>query len=110
MFDQAQIQEFKEVRGEGDRGAGHGEFRTVLRGFSGVVFLLSMESAPGCVSAGVSIPPWQAFNMIDQNRDGFIDHEDLKDMLASLGESACRHMPSQLPSLHPTCPHRSRAQ
>ena len=28
----------------------------------------------------------QAFNMIDQNRDGFIDHEDLKDMLASLGE------------------------
>jgi len=24
--------------------------------------------------------------MIDQNRDGFIDHEDLKDMLASLGE------------------------
>jgi len=28
----------------------------------------------------------EAFNMIDQNRDGFIDHEDLKDMLASLGE------------------------
>ena len=27
----------------------------------------------------------QAFNMIDQNRDGFIDTEDLKDMLASLG-------------------------
>ena len=24
--------------------------------------------------------------MIDQNRDGFIDNEDLKDMLASLGE------------------------
>ena len=23
--------------------------------------------------------------MIDQNRDGFIDHDDLKDMLASLG-------------------------
>ena len=23
--------------------------------------------------------------MIDQNRDGFIDNEDLKDMLASLG-------------------------
>ena len=35
-------------------------------------------------------PPFctQAFNMIDQNRDGFIDHEDLKDMLASLGELA----------------------
>lgn len=26
--------------------------------------------------------------MIDQNRDGFIDSEDLKDMLASLGMSA----------------------
>ena len=25
--------------------------------------------------------------MIDQNRDGFIDHEDLKDMLASLGKT-----------------------
>ncbi len=31
----------------------------------------------------------QAFNMIDQNRDGFIDAEDLKDMLASLGELFC---------------------
>ena len=28
----------------------------------------------------------EAFNMIDQNRDGFIDKEDLHDMLASLGE------------------------
>ena len=28
----------------------------------------------------------EAFNMIDQNRDGFIDHDDLKDMLASLGK------------------------
>ena len=28
----------------------------------------------------------EAFNMIDQNRDGFIDHEDLHDMLASLGK------------------------
>ncbi|KAJ8033796.1 Myosin regulatory light chain sqh [Holothuria leucospilota] len=28
----------------------------------------------------------EAFNMIDQNRDGFIDKEDLKDMLASLGK------------------------
>ncbi|XP_002123809.2 myosin regulatory light chain 12A [Ciona intestinalis] len=28
----------------------------------------------------------EAFNMIDQNRDGFVDHEDLKDMLASLGK------------------------
>ncbi|CAO2578027.1 Myosin regulatory light polypeptide 9 [Lemmus lemmus] len=28
----------------------------------------------------------EAFNMIDQNRDGFIDKEDLHDMLASLDE------------------------
>ncbi|CAJ0929000.1 unnamed protein product, partial [Mesorhabditis belari] len=28
----------------------------------------------------------EAFNMIDQNRDGFIDQEDLRDMLASLGK------------------------
>lgn len=27
----------------------------------------------------------EAFNMIDQNRDGFIDVDDLKDMMASLG-------------------------
>ena len=28
----------------------------------------------------------EAFNMIDQNRDGFIEHDDLRDMLASLGK------------------------
>ena len=28
----------------------------------------------------------EAFNMIDHNRDGFIDNEDLHDMLASLGK------------------------
>lgn len=28
----------------------------------------------------------EAFNMIDQNRDGFVDPEDLKDMMASLGK------------------------
>ena len=28
----------------------------------------------------------EAFNMIDQNRDGFIDAVDLKDMFASLGK------------------------
>lgn len=32
----------------------------------------------------------EAFNMIDQNRDGFIDKEDLHDMLASLGMSVER--------------------
>ncbi|KAK7881730.1 hypothetical protein WMY93_030139 [Mugilogobius chulae] len=30
----------------------------------------------------------EAFNMIDQNRDGFVDKEDLHDMLASLGSWA----------------------
>lgn len=30
----------------------------------------------------------EAFNMIDQNRDGFIDKEDLHDMLASLGNGS----------------------
>lgn len=29
----------------------------------------------------------EAFTMIDQNRDGFIDKEDLHDMLASLGKN-----------------------
>lgn len=29
----------------------------------------------------------EAFNMIDQNRDGFIDKDDLHDMLASLGKN-----------------------
>ena len=29
----------------------------------------------------------EAFNMIDQNRDGFIDKEDLGDMLGSLGKN-----------------------
>uniref|UniRef100_A0A2I3GGE1 EF-hand domain-containing protein n=1 Tax=Nomascus leucogenys TaxID=61853 RepID=A0A2I3GGE1_NOMLE len=28
----------------------------------------------------------EAFNMMDQNRDGFIDKEDLQDMLSSLGK------------------------
>merc|ERR1712142_298511 len=30
----------------------------------------------------------EAFNMIDQNRDGFINKEDLHDMFASLGKDA----------------------
>lgn len=29
---------------------------------------------------------WQAFTMIDQNRDGFIDANDLKEMFSSLGK------------------------
>ncbi len=33
----------------------------------------------------------EAFNMIDQNRDGFVDKEDLHDMLASLGDHLFMH-------------------
>lgn len=29
----------------------------------------------------------EAFNMIDQNRDGFIDKDDLENMFASLGSN-----------------------
>lgn len=40
--------------------------------------------------------------MIDQNRDGFIDSEDLKDMLASLGKVGSQTSSSLCvePSLH----------
>uniref|UniRef100_A0A8C4NLY4 Myosin, light chain 9a, regulatory n=1 Tax=Eptatretus burgeri TaxID=7764 RepID=A0A8C4NLY4_EPTBU len=34
----------------------------------------------------------EAFNVIDQNRDGFIDREDLQDMLASLGKTTSDEM------------------
>ncbi len=51
----------------------------------------------------------EAFNMIDQNRDGFIDKEDLHDMLASLGKFLelfrhllCRPERSQLPNELPS--------
>lgn len=46
----------------------------------------------GCVGFGVGGVPQsvtefkEAFTMIDQNRDGFVDIEDLHDMLASLGK------------------------
>ncbi|NXI48363.1 MLRN protein, partial [Galbula dea] len=45
----------------------------------------------------------EAFNMIDQNRDGFIDKEDLHDMLASLGSLQNPYEMHQTspPSLHP---------
>lgn len=34
----------------------------------------------------------EAFNMIDQNHDGFIDKEDLHDMLASLGKNMRKYL------------------
>ncbi|TNN32604.1 Myosin regulatory light polypeptide 9 [Liparis tanakae] len=42
----------------------------------------------------------EAFNMIDQNRDGFIDKEDLHDMLASLGTLRPRPL---VRDVTPTC-------
>uniref|UniRef100_A0A8C0KLY9 Myosin light chain 10 n=1 Tax=Canis lupus dingo TaxID=286419 RepID=A0A8C0KLY9_CANLU len=62
MFDQSQIQEFKEV------------------GWS----VRCMEKALG--RGGGKYPCLhQAFTIMDQNRDGFIDKEDLRDTFAALG-------------------------
>lgn len=41
----------------------------------------------------------EAFNMIDQNRDGFVDKEDLHDMLASLGKASGSLFMSQTPRI-----------
>ncbi|KAK0419852.1 hypothetical protein QR680_014367 [Steinernema hermaphroditum] len=38
----------------------------------------------------------EAFNMIDQNRDGFIDQDDLKDMFASLGKEVNEEFVNQM--------------
>ena len=40
----------------------------------------------------------EAFNMIDQNRDGFIDKEDLHDMLASLGKTSRKIIINKCPA------------
>ena len=48
----------------------------------------------------------EAFNMIDQNRDGFIEHDDLRDMLASLGKVGKKHcdvLEVNSNKLHPIC-------
>lgn len=52
----------------------------------------------------------EAFNMIDQNRDGFIDKEDLHDMLASLGKQPqflklqmYQHMRFSVSQSHKSC-------
>jgi len=43
----------------------------------------------------------EAFNMIDQNRDGFIDKEDLHDMLASLGKNPTDEYLEEMMSVAP---------
>ena len=70
MFDQAQIQEFKEVCA-----TLHEDWHAPLR---------NPSSWPSSADF-LSFCP-QAFNMIDQNRDGFIDKDDLHDVLVSLGK------------------------
>nr|XP_046232075.1 myosin light chain 5-like isoform X1 [Scatophagus argus] len=64
MFEQTQIQEFKEVKSSRSR-----DIRFTSPSCSHTPFFLI-----------------QAFTLIDQNRDGFIDKEDLKDTYASLGK------------------------
>jgi Ca2+-binding EF-hand superfamily protein len=45
----------------------------------------------------------EAFSMIDHDQDGFIDKDDLKDMLASLGIliSSSLDTPTSNPTCHP---------
>lgn len=114
MFDQTQIQEFKEVRVTEDpsliqppfwnvhlsgRGWGEqrGEFLPQLprRGGRGQLADGQNLTSPWSGSAGWEVhgnltplhscPP-QAFTVIDQNRDGIIDKEDLRDTFAAMGE------------------------
>ncbi|EHH52058.1 hypothetical protein EGM_12426 [Macaca fascicularis] len=72
MFDQSQIQEFKEV-GLLSHGAETGFCHVGQAGLE----LLTSGDPPASAS--------QAFTIMDQNRDGFIDKEDLRDTFAALG-------------------------
>lgn len=60
-----------------------------------------MGALPRAVRVGAG-PHWaasfQAFTLMDQNRDGFIDKEDLKDTYASLGGCRAELHPSPRPS------------
>lgn len=68
MFEQSQIQEFKEVRGQ----------------------MLWWNCVCGAVLpplvTSVTVFCWQAFTIMDQNRDGIIDKSDLRDTYAALGK------------------------
>lgn len=97
MFEQAQIQEFKEVGGFGgsDReGFGQGVGCAWHQGCCG-------EPSPqGAGDRVVPCPPAlllcsQAFTIMDQNRDGFIDKADLRDTFAALGEPPLGTSPPQ---------------
>ncbi|XP_074015931.1 myosin regulatory light chain 2, ventricular/cardiac muscle isoform isoform X2 [Numenius arquata] len=77
MFEQAQIQEFKEVGGfaRNDRGS---LMRCDLQLFP-QHFQIGDSSLPALLLC------FQAFTIMDQNRDGFIDKADLRDTFAALG-------------------------
>ena len=40
-----------------------------------------------CITVFLFVDTQEAFNIIDQNRDGFVDKEDLIEMLTSLGKN-----------------------
>lgn len=44
---------------------------------------------------------FQAFTIMDQNRDGFIDKADLRDTFAALGEPSFRILPNSLDNIRP---------
>lgn len=47
------------------------------------------------------LPCFQAFTIMDQNRDGFIDKADLRDTFAALGEPPFRTLPNSFNNIKP---------
>ncbi|CAG5897305.1 unnamed protein product, partial [Menidia menidia] len=78
MFEQSQIQEYKEVRHRDSIPTGGGCF-------SPTSITESDGEDRGGEGGGRTLPP-QAFTIIDQNRDGIISKDDLRDVLASMGQ------------------------
>lgn len=66
---------------EGWRGSAGGEPESDLPGAA----MLKPWAHPGFICPHPRSP--QAFTVIDQNRDGIIDKEDLRDTFAAMGES-----------------------